>query len=381
VNANGVIAWHIVTSEYPPDVGGVSDYTRQVAEGLARAGEDVHVWCPRPADSHAGVRIHAELGAITPSDLKRIDPQLDAHPAPRRLLVQWVPHGFGYHSMNIGFCLWLSRRARAGDIVELMVHEAYSDFKFGPLRHVAMACVQRFMTILLLQTASRVWIATPAWERRLRAYALGRRIAMTWLPVPGCVPPRAGSAAAVVRRQYADGDAPLIGHFGSFGKDVSALLEERLLSIMDHPLGPSLLLLGSGSLAYRDGLRERHPEWAGRVHATGYLPAHQLSDHIAACDLFAQPYPDGITSRRTTAMACLSQGRPVVTTAGPSTETLWTESGAVALASVADRVGFVTAVERLLEDPRKRASLGARGQALYLRSFDVGHIVESLRAA
>ena len=42
--------WHIVTSEYPPDVGGVSDYTRQVAEGLARMGDEVHVWCPRAAE-------------------------------------------------------------------------------------------------------------------------------------------------------------------------------------------------------------------------------------------------------------------------------------------------------------------------------------------
>lgn len=375
-----MIAWHIVTSEYPPDVGGVSDYTRQVAEGLARAGEEVHVWCPRPADAHAGVHIHPELGSIRPSDLRRIDTQLDSYPAPRRLLVQWVPHGFGYHSMNIGFCLWLSRRSWAGDIVELMVHEAYSDFKLGPLRHVAMACVQRFMTMVLLQTASRVWIATPAWERRLRAYAFGRQIAITWLPVPGCVSPEGGAASDIVRREYAAG-VPLIGHFGSFGKDVTMLLEERLPSIMRHPLRPVLLLLGSGSLAYRDRLCERHPEWAGRVHAAGYVPAQQLSDHIAACDLFAQPYPDGITSRRTTAMACLSQGRPVVTTAGPSTEPLWAESGAVALAGAADRVGFVTAVERLLEDPRQRASLGARGKELYLRSFDVGHIVESLRAA
>jgi hypothetical protein len=105
--------WHIVTSEYPPDVGGVSDYTRQVAEGLARMGDEVHVWCPRSAESAAAPRLHVhpDLGRIGPSDLKRLSERMMAFRSPRRLLVLWVPHGFGYHSMNVWFCLWLAERA------------------------------------------------------------------------------------------------------------------------------------------------------------------------------------------------------------------------------------------------------------------------------
>lgn len=375
--------WHILTSEYPPDIGGVSDYTRQVAEGLAQSGEEVHVWCPRPAATraHTGVRIHPTLGSIRPSDLRRVSDQLDECPAPRRLLVQWVPHGFGYHSMNVWFCLWLLRRSRAGDLVELMVHEAYSDFRRGPLRHVIMACVQRFMTVLLLLTARRVWMATPSWERRLRAYALGRKVSMTWLPVPGCVSPHAGAMSDVVRRRYAVDETLLIGHFGSFGTDVTALLEAWLPSVMAHAAQPSLLLLGSGSDAYRDRLVESQPEWASRIHSGGYVPGALLAEHIAACDLFLQPYPDGITARRTTAMACLSQGRPVVTTHGASTEPLWSESGAVALGRVDDPAACIAAVNVLVESLQKRQALGAQGRALYLRTFDVSHVVGTLKAA
>ena len=376
-------SWHIVTSEYPPDIGGVSDYTRQVAEGLAHSGEDVHVWCPRPPATRGqtGVRIHPVLGSIRPSDLRRAGDQLDEFPAPRRLLVQWVPHGFGYHSMNVWFCLWLLRRSMAGDVVELMVHEAYSDFRRGPIRHVIMACVQRFMTVLLLQTASRVWIATPAWERRLRAYALGRNLSMTWLPVPGCVSPHAGATSDVVRRRYASDETILLGHFGSFGADVTALLERWLSSVMTHALQPSLLLLGSGSDAYRDRLVAQHPQWASRIQSAGYVPAALLAEHIAACDLFLQPYPDGITARRTTTMACLAQGRPVVTTLGASTESFWASSGAVALGAVDEPEQCVAAVDALIEDSQKRQALGVQGRALYLRTFDVRHVVGTLKAA
>ena len=40
--------WHIVTGEYPPARGGVSDYTFAIANGLASAGDEVNVWCPGP---------------------------------------------------------------------------------------------------------------------------------------------------------------------------------------------------------------------------------------------------------------------------------------------------------------------------------------------
>ena len=36
--------WHFLTGEYPPDRGGVADYTALVAAGLAKHGCAVHVW-------------------------------------------------------------------------------------------------------------------------------------------------------------------------------------------------------------------------------------------------------------------------------------------------------------------------------------------------
>ena len=227
-----------------------------------------------------------------------------------------------------------------------MVHEPYLEFRRGPLRHLAMACVHRLMTMVLLRASRKVWMSIPAWEPLLRPYALGRDLPMQWLPVPGCVADASAAPAAAIRLTYAADGQPLLGHFGSYGTAVTALLAERLPLLMDGPLTPSLLLLGSGSERFRDELVERHPSWAARVHAAGYLSAADLSAHIAACDLFVQPYPDGITSRRTSAMACLAHARPVVTTTGHLSEPLWVETGAVASADVADCVTFAaTAID------------------------------------
>src|SRR5258708_7501026 len=118
------LRWHVITSEYPPQSGGVSDYTYGVATGLAAQGDEVHVWCPAclgPQPQAQGVVVHRELGTITPRDLRNVGQQLDQFPGPRRILVQWVPHGYGYRAMNLGFCWWLRNRvARHGDRVDLM---------------------------------------------------------------------------------------------------------------------------------------------------------------------------------------------------------------------------------------------------------------------
>ncbi len=116
------------------------------------------------------------------------------------------------------------------------------------------------------------------------------------------------------------------------------------------------------------------------MHATGELNAADLSRHLSACDLMLQPYIDGVSSRRTTIMAQLSLGLPVITTSGRLTEPLWAESGAVALAPAGDVDGIVGATNRLLRDEPERKRLAAAAKALYLGRFDIGHTIAALRA-
>ncbi len=375
-------AWHIVASEYPPDIGGVSDYTHRIAEALVHDGEEVHVWCPPSQASREAsrVHVHSDGGRFRWFDLRRLADSLDAYPSPRRLLVQWVPHGFGYRSMNLWFCLWLARRAARGDCLELMVHEPFIELKRGPLRHVAVALVHRVMTMVLMASASRVWVSIPAWEPLLRPYALGRRVRIDWLPVPACVTTLRDSAG-LVRDAYVSGTQPLIGHFGSFGREVSSLLMNALPAVMESSAQPSILLIGARSEEFRDALVAQQPAWRARVHATGYVGSADLTQYLNVCDLFLQPYPDGITSRRTSAMACLALGRPVVSTRGHLTEALWETSGAVKLAPVSEPHAFASAALQLMNDPGERRRLGRAGLRLYRDRFTLSSVSATLRAA
>ncbi len=117
-----------------------------------------------------------------------------------------------------------------------------------------------------------------------------------------------------------------------------------------------------------------------RLHSTGYLSSDRVGDHLAACDLLIQPYPDGVTTRRTSVMTGLARGCPVVTTAGHLTEPLWAEQGAVALVDVGDPARFAAAAEELLRDGEARDRLGARAREVYDAHFSVSRLVHTLRA-
>src|SRR5207247_8001315 len=138
-------------------------------------------------------------------------------PAPRRLLVQWVPHGYGYRGMNLSLCLWVWRRAAlGGDQVDVMVHEPYLPFRAYAARYALVAVVQRIMIAVLLNSAQRVWMSIPAWERFLMTYALSHRLQFTWLPIPSVLPSSTQSNPNEIRERYDIGSGPIVGHFGNY---------------------------------------------------------------------------------------------------------------------------------------------------------------------
>lgn len=398
---------HLITSEYPPQTGGVSDYTRIVAEGLASGGEEIHVWCPnlkcadlaplanggaqlgcsRAAEGQSGVKPphskvfeHREFGGFRSADLRCVGSQLDQFPAPRRVLVQWVPHGYGYRSMNLRFCLWLWRRAWRGDQIEIMVHEPYLSFGEGSWKQNLVAVVHRLMTIVLLRAVRRVWIAIPAWESCWRPYALGRPIEFNWLPVVSNIPiVDTSDYSQQIRSRYLGNREVLVGHFGSYDRNGARLLSNSLPELVKNGTKISLLLLGHGSLRMRSELLRNQPSLASHIYATGSLDAHDLSRHISACDVMLQPYIDGVSSRRGSTMVALAHGVPVVTTKGRLTESLWAESDAVALAPPEDVAELVRLTQRLLPDATARQRLTAAAKKLYEERFHPRRTIDALR--
>jgi glycosyltransferase involved in cell wall biosynthesis len=143
----------------------------------------------------------------------------------------------------------------------------------------------------------------------------------------------------------------------------------------------SILFLGKGSLELRNLIIHHHPDLAQQVHATGIQSSRDLSRHISACHVMLQPYQDGISGRRTSAMAVLAHGVSVVTTVGKATESCWIESEAVEFVEAADVDSLVETTGSLLADSQERCRLGNAGRAFYDVHFDVELTLTALHEA
>ncbi len=378
-----MVIWHILTGEYPPQQGGVSDYTRLVARELAQAGDEVHVWassCLEPTPEDEGVEVHRLSGNFGLRSLAALNAQLKKFPAPHRILVQYVPQAFGWKGMNLPFCVWL--RSKRKDSVWVMFHEVYFPLRWKQsLSHNILGAATRLMASLVASAAKRKFVSIPAWIPLLEASG-AKESAVSWLPVPSSIPvidDPAGVDAVRARYAPAGGDGYIVGHFGTYGRDIVEMLKGVVPPLLSKRTDCTVLLLGRGGEIVRDDLTEQYPELRMRVHAPGTLTAEDISRSLSACDVLIQPFVDGVSSRRTSLMAGLAHALPIVTTTGFLTESVWAESCAVALVRVEDLEGMVAAADKLLDDATARERLGAAASALYQERFDLRHTIASLR--
>lgn len=359
----------------------MSDYTRLLASKLAQAGDEVHVWAPsclEPTPVDKDVEVHRLPGRFGPRTLTALNARLKEFAAPRRVLVQYVPQAFGWKGLNLPFCLWLWSRRR--DAVWVMFHEVYFPigWKQSPY-HNFLGAVTRLMASLVTSAAERKFVSIPAWTPLLSSSG-SKKPYIVWLPVPSNVPVRINhSGTAEIRKRLLPDGGFLIGHFGTYGSSIAEQLAKILHPLLTAYSDRKMLLLGKGSEEMRDRVLRQHPELSEKVCASGSLPGEEISLYIGACDVMIQPYVDGVSTRRTSVMACLAHGLPVVTTKGFLTESLWAESKSVALVDVADVHGLVSATEQLLVNTAERERLGTAARALYQERFDISHTISSLR--
>lgn len=372
--------FHLLTGEYPPQTGGVGDYTATLASALAGRGCAVHVWSPvvTGGPEADGIVRHAlpdVFGARSRRELQRALPA-----APGRVVLQYVPNALGRRGANLAFCRWLARLGRRVE-VRVMFHEPYLAFTLDhPLRNLP-ALVQRAMAAALLRAGPVVYVSTETWIRYLRPYAPARAAWLT-LPIPATVLSRDPTAGETARWRAAAGGADrLVGHFGTFGDHVARDLEPALARLLDADPRVHGLLVGRGSDRFAASFSGARPRLAGRVHASGPLDAVEVAAALKACDVLMQPFPDGVTTRRTSVMAGLALGVATVTTDGPLTEGVWRETGAARLAPASAAAPLCDAVVALLADAASRSAQAARGKHAYDERFAIDRSVDVLVGA
>lgn len=368
--------WHLVGGEYPPSCGGVGDYTEQLASALAAAGDAVEVWVPGVARRDGAVTVHALPDVFGPRARGMLAEAWMRDPGV--VLLQYVPNALGARGANLAFCRWLVRERRAGVDVRVMFHEPYFYFSARRPWRNALAVLQRRMAGTLIHASTRVYYSSERWHEFLQPYGAGDDGLA--LPIPATIPADPPPAAvAGFRARFSESGAPVVGHFGTFGDDVTRELAPLVMTLMDAHPDVRVALIGDRSDRFEQALVGRTPAVGPRCRSTGRLAAADVSAALGACDVLMQPYPDGVTTRRTTVMAGLRNGIATVTTDGPLTERTWHETRAAVLAPTGDRHALVAAVAALLSDATERRRQGSRGAEAYARCFSIEQTTLKLR--
>jgi glycosyltransferase involved in cell wall biosynthesis len=257
-----------------------------------------------------------------------------------------------------------------------MFHEVWLSFGISWKANIA-AAAHRVMVALLKHAASKIWISCESWREFLQEV----KAPVGCLPVPSSVPAYAPPerVAAVRRRCLENGASRIVGHLGIGDALVEEQLRRLVPSLLRAKKDAGFLLIGKRSEEFVQELQNQCLDIATRIFCVGTLAAGELSVHINACDLMVQPYVDGISTRRTAAMAALANGRALLTTSGHSTEAFWLDCDQLAMVRAGDTQALMGRAQRLLDDDHWRHRMASAGKLFYYVMFDVSVSVQVLR--
>ena len=366
----------LLTGEYPPQPGGVGDYTCQLGHALGAEGHQVAAITIRD-----GILIRHDLSigeaeVVVSNPARPLIWSSRSWPAVRAAIQAWHPdwlhiqYQTGAYAMRAGVNL-LPRYLRLfphRPRIAVTFHDLREPYLFpkaGPLR----AWVNR----RLAADADAV-VATNATDAA-RLAALGvRGPSLAMIPIGSNIdvaPPVGYSRMAWRAGLGVRPDEFLVAYFGLLSPSKGAdLLVESLLGI-GKSIPWRLLLIGGAATAPQDvafaaalQARINHLGLAPRVIRTGHVNAADVSAHLLAADCAALPFLDGASFRRGSLLAALVHGCPLITTTpdDPATAAALADGRVTILTPPGDTAAVTAALARLAASPSLRADLAAAGR-------------------
>lgn len=340
--AQRVIRVCLVTGEYPPDEGGVADYTRCLADALAASGAVVDVVTTRrgagsadvatstlrrdaasnndddvPAAAGRRLAVHRAVPSWRWPALMQLR-QVVRTLAPDIVHIQYQTAAFGMHPAINAAPRWLRRFTPAKTVVTY--HDLNVPYLFPKAGRV------RMWVNLLPARDSHLTIATNAADHAALT-AWGRAWELALVPIGSNIvdqPPAGYDRRAFRQAHGLRDDAAVLLYFGFLnaskgGRDLVNVLaalraEGRDATLImlggrtgaSDPTNAAYLARFEADIAAR-GLAEA-------VHWTGHVAPPEVSAWLRAADVAVLPYADGASYRRGSLLAALTHGVPTVTT-------------------------------------------------------------------
>jgi glycosyltransferase involved in cell wall biosynthesis len=280
-------------------------------------------------------------------------------------ILQYNPFSYGRWGVAPMLPLRLRKiRAASGAGLAVVLHESYVPAVnwrwalMGAWQRLQFSAVTSIADVLLTPVEP---LATRLNERR------GRRMTPAHhLPVGSNVPDMR-HVRDKHRAALGVGEATVV--LAAFGTAHPSRLLEHLAAAANtvYAAGYETLVLNLGADA--PPIADLNPSIP--VRRPGPLAPNVLARELAVADVFMAPFVDGVSTRRTTLMAALQHGLPIVGTAGPFTDGILREAtDALLLVDPHRPNASAEAAVRLAGARSEREARGRAARALYEQAFD-----------
>lgn len=337
----------LVSRDFPPKVGGIADHTDLLAASLAARGHDITVVCQPPAETRGAFEVRTTL----PNGV--VDAVRES--APDAILWQYNPFSIGSRGLATG----------AGDLavalaavapLTVFFHEIWFPRGVGGLRGAIWARVQRTQGQKVIAAAKACIVTTPERVEELHGRA--------WrVPVGTNIEPVDETKVASREALGIDPGAFVVAHLGSTGPG--------------RDLGPmSAAAREIGALLYLAGDTGPDVPTGAHVRAPGREDPRRLSLALRAADVYVHSDPVGASAgRRTTLVAALAHGLPVVAYAGPQCAP---ELSGQITEVARDARDVADALVHLRDSPGERLRSGLRSRQIFDGYFSWRRIAEDV---
>lgn len=365
----------LISPNLPPTLCGIGDYTANLASALANLGAQVSI-ITSSCDCTPIPKVDIRQVVTSWSDLAipavvRVVREI----RPDVVLWQYNPFMYGYKGLSLGYS-WLPTLLTVGVGCKVLpvLHEMYMPSTTPGLKGMAWRFGQRAQFFLLQNGSAGAVVTTK--ERQYRLRQLFPRLRTWKIPVGSNLPVVSVSAVAkdaLRARLGLSSDSITMGLFGGlhperdFETAIRGTAKLRARGIDAHLVcvGPTLPEFRHRELAsLADFLHIER-----QIHWLGALPPEQAACILTSLDVYLILQTDGASARRTSLVAGLAFGMPIIAASGSANYNGLEHNRHLLYIPQKDSEGLMTAMLEIAPDLRRRDYLGTNARALYQTDF------------
>lgn len=374
-----------LTGEYPPMQGGIADYTAQLAHHLRSEGVEPAILISQkfPAAAETDVPVFSALSGWGWRSWGEIRRWL-ARNSPDVLHIQYQAAAFDLKGW-MNWLPWYLRRLSHHPKIVTTFHDLRIPYLFpkaGKLRWQSVLALAKYSDAVICTNAEdAATLRAQPWGTHVHTIPLGNNV-----PV---APPADFDRSAWRATLGVNPESLVMAYFGFLneskgGEDLIAVLDALVRQNVDA----RLLMIGGDigdsdptNAAYARRVRQKIAAHGltERIITTGFVPLTEVSAHLLAADVAVMPYRDGVSFRRTTLLAVLAHGLPIVSTVPRFPLPQIADGENMLLAPAGDVPALTDAVLRLAKSSALRVRLSAGAKAL-ADTFDWAEIARQTAA-